>query len=103
LQPFLARYPDVSLNIVPQESPLLEEWLSAQRHDLGLTETVSTPAGTERTPLLTFNEVCVLPQNHRLAHKAQLTPGIFRVRITSACRVPTAIGNYWMLCSVNIR
>ncbi|MGK3445887.1 hypothetical protein ACSLO8_29075, partial [Escherichia coli] len=23
--------------MVPQESPLLEEWLSAQRHDLGLT------------------------------------------------------------------
>jgi DNA-binding transcriptional LysR family regulator len=35
LQPFLARYPEVSLTIVPQESPLLEEWLSAQRHDLG--------------------------------------------------------------------
>ncbi len=43
LQPFLARYPDVSLNIVPRESPLLEEWLSAQRHDLGLTETLHTP------------------------------------------------------------
>lgn len=52
LQPFLARYPDVSLNVVPQESPLLEEWLSAQRHDLGLTETLHTPAGTERTELL---------------------------------------------------
>ncbi len=40
LQPFLARYPDVSLNIVPQESPLLEEALSGQRHDLGFTETL---------------------------------------------------------------
>lgn len=77
LQPFLARYPEVSLNIVPQESPLLEEWLSAQRHDLGITETISSPAGTERTPLLTFNEVCVLPQHHRLAHKAVLTPEDF--------------------------
>jgi DNA-binding transcriptional LysR family regulator len=46
LQPFLARYPEVNLTIVPQESPLLEEWLSAQRHDLGLTETLATPAGT---------------------------------------------------------
>lgn len=27
----------------PRESPLLEEWLSAQRHDLGLTETLHTP------------------------------------------------------------
>lgn len=78
LQPFLARYPDVSLNIVPQESPLLEEWLSAQRHDLGLTETLSTPAGTERTPLLTCNEVCVMPQNHPLARKRVLTPGDFQ-------------------------
>jgi nicotinamide riboside kinase len=41
------RYPDVSLQIVPQESPLLEEWLSAQRHDLGLTETLHTPAGDD--------------------------------------------------------
>lgn len=78
LQPFLARYPDVSLNIVPQESPLLEEWLSAQRHDLGLTETLSTPAGTERTPLLTCNEVCVMPEDHPLAQKRVLTPADFQ-------------------------
>ncbi|WP_260861490.1 LysR family transcriptional regulator [Citrobacter sp. Marseille-Q6884] len=78
LQPFLARYPDVSLNIVPQESPLLEEWLSAQRHDLGLTETLHTPAGTERTALLTLNEVCVLPSGHPLSAKAVLTPEDFQ-------------------------
>ncbi len=78
LQPFLARYPEVSLNVVPQESPLLEEWLSAQRHDLGLTETLSTPAGTERTPLLTLNEVCVLPAGHPLARHKVLTPQDFQ-------------------------
>ncbi|WAH51636.1 LysR family transcriptional regulator [Pseudescherichia vulneris] len=78
LQPFLARYPEVSLNVVPQESPLLEEWLSAQRHDLGLTETLSTPAGTERTPLLTLNEVCVLPAGHALAQHEVLTPQDFQ-------------------------
>lgn len=77
LQPFLTRYPDVSLQIVPQESPLLEEWLSAQRHDLGLTETLHTPPGTERTPLLTLNEVCVLPKGHPLAEKSVLTPEDF--------------------------
>lgn len=73
LPPFVARYPQVSLQIVPQESPLLEEWLSAQRHDLGITETLHTPPGTERTPLLALNEVCVLPQSHPLAQKAVLT------------------------------
>lgn len=77
LHPFLQRYPDVSLQIVPQESPLLEEWLSAQRHDLGITETLHAPAGTERTPLLTLNEVCVLPANHPLAANAVLTPEDF--------------------------
>lgn len=77
LQPFLARYPDLSLNIIPQESPLLEEWLSAQRHDLGLTENTLTPAGTERQTLLTLNEVCVLPAEHRLARKKVLTPEDF--------------------------
>ena len=77
LAPFLERYPEVSLQIVPQESPLLEEWLSAQRHDIGLTETLHAPPGTEHTPLLTLNEVCVLPQDHPLAHKALLTPQDF--------------------------
>lgn len=76
-QPFLQRYPDVSLNIIPQESPLLEEWLSAQRYDLGLIETSHTPAGTERTELFTGNEVCVLPQEHQLAEKPCLTPQDF--------------------------
>ncbi|MTH45292.1 LysR family transcriptional regulator [Intestinirhabdus alba] len=77
IQPFLARYPEVSLSIVPQESPLLEEWLSAQRHDLGLTETLHTPAGTERTELLALDEVCVLPPGHPLARKPTLTPEDF--------------------------
>ncbi len=76
-QSFLQRYPDVSLNIIPQESPLLEEWLSAQRYDLGLTETQQTPAGTERTALFTGNEVCVLPEGHALTAKTCLTPADF--------------------------
>lgn len=76
-QPFLQRYPDVSLNIIPQESPLLEEWLSAQRYDLGLTETQHAPAGTDRLALLTCDEVCVLPQYHPLCQREMLTPQDF--------------------------
>lgn len=78
LQPFLERYPQVNIQIVPQESPLLEEWLSAQRHDLGITETLHTPAGTTRTELLSLDEVCVLPQHHPLAEKPVLTPQDFQ-------------------------
>ncbi|NRR33519.1 LysR family transcriptional regulator [Oxalobacteraceae bacterium] len=74
---FLARYPKVSMSITPQESPMLEEWLSAQRHDIGLTETAHAPAGTELTPLMTLDEVCVLPDGHALLKKKVLEPADF--------------------------
>ncbi|WP_312831112.1 LysR family transcriptional regulator [Pantoea eucrina] len=77
LQPFMQRYPQVNLNIIPQESPLLEEWLSAQRYDLGLTETQHAPSGTERLSLLTCDEVCVLPPQHPLCQRDVLTPADF--------------------------
>ncbi len=76
-KPFIERYPEVSFSIIPQESPLLEEWLSAQRYDLGLTENRLTPAGTERMTLMTLNEVCVLPAGHPLLAREMLTPQDF--------------------------
>ncbi|HHB1427360.1 LysR family transcriptional regulator [Serratia odorifera] len=76
-KPFIDQYPEVSFSVIPQESPLLEEWLSAQRHDLGLTENNQTPAGTERMTLMTLNEVCVLPGGHRLLANSVLTPQDF--------------------------
>lgn len=75
---FFAVHPEVSLNITPQESTLLEEWLSAQRFDLGLTENPTPPAGTRGATLMTLNEVCVLPPGHPLGAKAVLTPADFR-------------------------
>lgn len=63
---FHAQHPDISVSIAAQESPFLEEWLSAQRYDLGLTEHALPPAGTRLEPLLEVNEVCVLPDGHRL-------------------------------------
>ncbi|MCT8348422.1 LysR family transcriptional regulator [Photorhabdus temperata] len=74
---FTRQYPDANLTIIPQESPLLEEWLSAQRHDLGLTEHLQTPPGTQRETLITLNEICVLPTAHPLSHKSLLTPEDF--------------------------
>ncbi|MFP3566979.1 LysR family transcriptional regulator [Paraburkholderia sp. SIMBA_030] len=61
--------PGVSLSIATQESPFLEEWLTAQRYDLGLTEHGAPPAGTLLTPLLEVDEVCVLPDAHPLLAK----------------------------------
>lgn len=61
--------PGVCLSIATQESPFLEEWLTAQRYDLGLTEHGAPPPGTRLTPLLEVDEVCVLPDGHPLLAK----------------------------------
>ncbi len=75
---FMDNYPEVSLTVIPQESPLLEEWLSAQRYDFGLTEHLQTPPGTEQQTLGSLNEVCVLPVGHPLENKRLLTPSDFQ-------------------------
>jgi len=69
---FLGVHEGVSVSITPAESPYLEEWLSAQGYDLGLTERDTAPPGTEQSLLLEINEVCALPPNHRLLKKRVL-------------------------------
>jgi len=71
-QRFHERHPGVSLSIEAQESPLLEEWLTAQRYDLGLTEHDVAPAGTRLELLLEVDEVCVLPDGHPLLARAAI-------------------------------
>ncbi|HEC8323686.1 TPA: LysR family transcriptional regulator [Providencia rettgeri] len=77
-QSFMENYPDVSITVIPQESPVLEEWLSAQRYDFGLTEHLQMPPGTEQQTLGSLNEVCVLPASHPLTQKDVLTPSDFQ-------------------------
>ncbi|BBU97341.1 LysR family transcriptional regulator [Providencia rettgeri] len=77
-QSFMENYPDVSITVIPQESPVLEEWLSAQRYDFGLTEHLQMPPGTEQQTLGSLNEVCVLPASHPLTQKEVLTPNDFQ-------------------------
>jgi DNA-binding transcriptional LysR family regulator len=74
---FAGQHPGAALSITPQESPLLEEWMSAQRFDLGLTEGEQAAPGTVLEPLLSLDEVCVLPAGHVLQAKPVLTPADF--------------------------
>jgi DNA-binding transcriptional LysR family regulator len=74
---FSERFPNINIQIAQQETPLLEEWLTAQHYDLGLTEVTTAPRGTEITALMTLDEVCVLPKGHRLLAKAILSPEDF--------------------------
>lgn len=74
---FLDTYPDVALNITPQEAPLLNEWLSSQRYDLGLIEEAIVPVGTESECVFTSDMVCILPTGHPLTSKSVLAPEDF--------------------------
>lgn len=64
--------PEGRMSITPQESPLLEEWLSEQRYDLGLSEQAQSPPGTRSALLFEADEVCVLPDGHPLLRQSSL-------------------------------
>ncbi|MEP6504394.1 MAG: LysR family transcriptional regulator [Betaproteobacteria bacterium] len=69
---FQKAHPGVSVSVNPYESPLLEERLAAQAHDLGLTEHDSAPAGAPARLLLELDEVAVLPAGHPLLARKRL-------------------------------
>lgn len=71
-QRFHQQHRGVSVSILAQESPLLEESLVAQQHDLGLTEVEQIPRGAYGELLFSANMVCVLPAHHSLQAKAEL-------------------------------
>jgi DNA-binding transcriptional LysR family regulator len=74
---FQAAHPGVSVSVNPVESPLLEERLAAQAHDLGLAEHDGALAGAQATLLLELDEVAVLPAGHPLLARKRLTPADF--------------------------
>jgi DNA-binding transcriptional LysR family regulator len=72
-----ARLPQVSVSVDPLESPWLEQAMSEQRFDVGLSETTEAPSGVELRTLLEINEVAVLPAGHHLCRKTLLLPQDF--------------------------
>ncbi|PWK31133.1 LysR family transcriptional regulator [Pseudomonas sp. OV226] len=75
---FHQQHSGIGLSITAQESPLLEESLSAQRHDLGLTESEQVPRGTRGELLFCADMVCILPEGHPLLSRSLLVIEDFR-------------------------
>jgi DNA-binding transcriptional LysR family regulator len=96
----LAGNPHVCVSITPQDSPQLEELLTAQRYDLGITESETIPPGTTLETVAEAEEVCVIPEGHPLLAKEALAPedlagerfislapfDPFRLQIEECCR-----------------
>ena len=74
---FSQALPQAAVSVVPLESPWLEQALSEQRFDVGLSETTEAPTGVSLRTLLLVNEVAVLPAGHPLTRKAVLVPQDF--------------------------
>lgn len=70
-------HPELGVSVHPLESPWLEQAMSEQRFDLGLSETQKAPAGVTLQPLLKVNEVAVLHSDHSLCRKTRLQPRDF--------------------------
>lgn len=68
---------DVAVSVATPDGPLLQEWMSAQRFDLGLSELAEVPAGTCAVPLPAMDEVAVLPAGHALAARPVLRAADF--------------------------
>lgn len=75
---FQQQHVGIGLSIAAQESPLLEESLSAQRYDLGLTEGEHVPRGTQGELLFCSDMVCILPEGHSLLSRPLLVMEDFR-------------------------
>jgi DNA-binding transcriptional LysR family regulator len=74
---FCTALPQASVSVYPQESPWLEQAMSEQRFDVGLSETAEAPSGVALHSILQVNEVAVLPAGHRLCRKVVLQPQDF--------------------------
>lgn len=72
-----ASHGEVAVSVSTQEAPLLQEWMAAQRFDLGLSEQADAPPGTRSQPLPAMDEVAVLPAGHALARKPLLQAADF--------------------------
>lgn len=74
---FQQAHPGVSVCVNGYESPLLEERLATQSHDLGLVEHDGGSAGTQVRLLLELDEVAVLPAGHPLLARRRLAASDF--------------------------
>ncbi|QNP47859.1 LysR family transcriptional regulator [Diaphorobacter aerolatus] len=72
-----AAHGPLALSVATQDGPLLLEWMSAQRFDIGLTEQADAPPGTRAIALPALDEVAVLPAAHPLARKRRLKASDF--------------------------
>jgi DNA-binding transcriptional LysR family regulator len=69
---FLQDKPDVKVSLMMRASSVIEEWISSQQYDIGLSETPNV-SGSLDTEDFRLSCVCALPANDPLAEKDEVT------------------------------
>ncbi len=73
LSKFLAQRPGVSVTLEPDRPERIQEWIIGQQYDCGITDGFSEHPALQSTDVL-IRSVCILPPNHPLGVKTQITP-----------------------------
>lgn len=69
---FLQDKPDVKVSLMMRASSVIEEWISSQQYDIGLSETPRPTAALE-TEDFQLSCVCALPADDPLAEREEIT------------------------------
>ncbi len=67
-------YPDVTISFKVVRSETAVQLVSSLDCDVGIVEASFSALSAEEGPIYRFDSVCVLPPDHRLAHKAVIEP-----------------------------
>ena len=68
---FLAKHPELSVNVATLDSSTLIQQLSAGRFDVGISLHVPNHPEVSSRPLATYRLVCAVPSSHALASRGQ--------------------------------
>jgi DNA-binding transcriptional LysR family regulator len=70
---FLSNKPGLRLTLEPRDSKTIQEWMSAQLFDVGISELFDEIPAIDSEPIL-IRTVCIAPAGHPLADKKVVTP-----------------------------
>lgn len=70
---FLSKRPGLTLTLEPRDPKRIQEWISAQLFDVGLSEMFEENPTIESEAIL-IRTVCIAPRGHPLADKKVVTP-----------------------------
>ncbi|MCF6432960.1 MULTISPECIES: LysR substrate-binding domain-containing protein [unclassified Leisingera] len=71
---FNSSRPDVQTVVTTRQTPTISELVASRQCDIGLAAYAIEPEGTVHQPFTDAPEICMLPEDHPLCRKAEISP-----------------------------